>query len=197
MAGAAAEPTSMSERPWWFPTAVPALVAAWAVTTLSFAIAQAAGGWPWAWAEGVFSLAVMILLARRFAAAEDAYRDTVRPPSVDRWGRVLTPGEITAMRLSAPVFTFAALVLALAAVLSLSRPIGGLFAPAALGTVLVAASFISARWGNPMKHTTQVWWPAFRYRWRTTPLLLGLFLLGQMLLSCAVVVAVARARGGT
>lgn len=179
----------MSERPWWYPTAARALLAAWAVTTLSFAVTEAVGNPWWACASTAVWLAVSVLLARRFACAEDAYRDTVRPRSVDRWGRDVTASGLTAMRLSAPVFAIVTLAAALAAMFSLGRTFGGVLAPIAFGLIFGGASIISARWGNPIDHTRQVWWPAIKYRWRTTLILLGAFLLGDALLATFVMLA--------
>lgn len=178
----------MSEHPWWFPTAVPALVAGWAVNTLSFAIAGAADSAIWTCAQATFSVVVLVVVARRIAAAEDDFRTAVRTPSLDRWGREVTQ-PLSAMRLSAPVFAVAALVIALAAMFALAPVVDGVLVPAALGGILVAATFISARYGNPMEHTTRVWWPAVWYRWRTTVVLLGLFLLGELGLTTAVLAA--------
>jgi hypothetical protein len=173
----------MSERPWWFPTAVPALLAAWGVTTLSFAVTEATGNTWWTCASTALWGVVSILLARRFAAAEDAYRDRVRPPSLDRWGRDIAASEVSAMRLSGPVFAFVTVSAALAAAFALGRPFGGVFGPIALLAIFAGASIISARWGNPMEQTMQVWWPATKYRWRTTLVLLCAFLFGDMWLA--------------
>jgi hypothetical protein len=179
----------MSERPWWFPTAVQALLAAWAVTTLSFAVTEAARNAWYTCASTAFWGVVSILLARRLAAAEDAYRDRVRPPSLDRWGGDLAASEVSAMRLSGPVFAIAALSAALAAGFALARQFGGVFGPIALVAILGGASIVSARWGNPIDHTIQVWWPAVKHRWRTTLVLLSAFLLGDLWLTTFVMLA--------